>query len=1323
MKLSTHPTHHTSCGSFQKVFLTAFLATLIQFSSVSYAEDSWFFRSEVIPNQSMWGPGSNPINLSLSESYYVNSGIIKGTGIGFDLQMDSGTVSGNVEGKISANYAKIVRGTGSTQVKFNYSGLDNESQINTFFGVKAKVNPRFNVDFPWYTFIPSIDVSLPISAISRSMNNSIDFNGSLGTTTFDTHRMKIVGLNQDWIVAEIGTELGINQRFTFTPESILGKLNYRHEDDETGKNIIVKIPQDGDLGLTFDVDLDKPGRWDFSLKDFTLSENTFSQQFGVYLDLFAGLPPLGTEIRIISDNSTLGGVVDLGDLIRREFSLGFLNHNDDGNETTSDFLGRFSIFVDDSNSPFVSTSGNVSEVISGETNKQITGNLIIGHTNSNSGDMTVYNGGSISNKNGYIGLEAGSNGSSIISGTGSKWENDGDLFVGHTGKGALRVEDSGEVSSNNVIYIGLQTGSEGSVTVTDPGSILKVKNAVGNALLYVGSSGTADLSIQNAATVESDTGAIGSFNWNGGGTGTVTVSGVNSRWNNTARLDIGSNGPGTGTLNIEKGGEVYTGTTYLGSITGIGTEAGSGSLLVTGAGSLFNSSGSLYIGGNESNAKGSGVISVKDNAKLNISQDIKIWDAGILNLDGGSVSTKNFDASAGTFNHNDGSLTVKDGKYTFFGHSDTLVVDGAKEEAHLILDNAVQGEGYFFVDIGGAGNGAGKLTVTGGTSLVANQLLIATAENSKGMVTVDGIGSHIKLNYRGVSIGDRGEGSLLIQNGGVVELVGNVSAGTTVGNYAKGDGNVTVTGQGSKLLNGDGINIGLTGLGVVNIENAGLLTTGKASHLGYIPGILGEVTVSGKDSRWEGSGALYVAKGGTGRLKIEDGGWVSNTNAFIASDTGSIGEVTVEGNASKWISNGSLMIGGTANAGGEGLLTIKDGGLVSVNGNVKLWDTGHLVLNGGELQFNSLDSDLGEISWGKGTMTYLHDRAIDSNITMISGQTLNIRNNLMLGTNSEAILKVDTKSLVNVENTFSIGSKGLLNLAGGELKVGKFALNNGNFNWTSGKLTITKDFSIGEPIIVPGSDVQQQSVTSLNRADLQESFIIPKDATFESQGKMTLEGNGKIILAGGSLMHTNAQLELDGDNSISGEGKILVGSAGLNLGKTGNVIGSGDGLQLFGDLYGSGKVEKTTIAGDVYVGNSPGKIIMDQVKFSSNSTLFMELAGTGEAGVDYDQIIFSGGDLDLAGVTLSLSLLQGFTPLKDNTFQTFDFDLVTIVNTFENILLPELAQNLIWDSSKLYTQGILDVNSVPIPPSLWLMASGLFMILLMGKRNQLTTAK
>ena len=115
----------------------------------------------------------------------------------------------------------------------------------------------------------------------------------------------------------------------------------------------------------------------------------------------------------------------------------------------------------------------------------------------------------------------------------------------------------------------------------------------------------------------------------------------------------------------------------------------------------------------------------------------------------------------------------------------------------------------------------------------------------------------------------------------------------------------------------------------------------------------------------------------------------------------------------------------------------------------------------------------------------------------------------------------------------------------------------------------------------------------------------------------------------------------------------------------------------------------------------------------AGSTL-LELASAGTRGTAYDAI--NAGTLTFGG-TLTVSLLNGFTPTAGNSFDLLNY--TTSSGTFSSLSLPTLTSGLTWNTSTLYTDGILSVSSSAIPePSTYALLLGVSALALAACRRR-----
>ncbi|MCC6124620.1 MAG: PEP-CTERM sorting domain-containing protein [Pirellulales bacterium] len=276
-----------------------------------------------------------------------------------------------------------------------------------------------------------------------------------------------------------------------------------------------------------------------------------------------------------SNNSTLnvvsGGVVTAGTLYSSPTAL-----FGDGIISTKGLVLDGNIYFDSIHGLQQTLSfGN-----GGKLNLNLDGTGFLGTGYEGFGTLRIAEGLSVTSSNGILGYYAGSTGIATVSGLGSEWINDKNLYIGRDGHGLLKIEDGGHVSS----YYGFlgqsaewNSGS-GTVLVTGIGSMW-TSNA-----LYVGFHEKGMLNIEAGGQVSNTHGYLGE-----GGIGTATVIDPGSKWINTVILMVGSTH--IGTLNIINGGEVMANDVIINSLSLLAIDVGRESKLFVnyGSGTLANS--------------------------------------------------------------------------------------------------------------------------------------------------------------------------------------------------------------------------------------------------------------------------------------------------------------------------------------------------------------------------------------------------------------------------------------------------------------------------------------------------------------------------------------------------------------------------------------------------------------------------------------------------------------------------------------------------------------------------------------------------------------
>jgi T5SS/PEP-CTERM-associated repeat protein len=295
----------------------------------------------------------------------------------------------------------------------------------------------------------------------------------------------------------------------------------------------------------------------------------------------------------------------------------------------------------------------------------VSGNLNVGNSGG-WGTLTIADGADVVSGSSIVGNGTSSNtgdsstGAATIDGDGSMWTVQGALRVGHQGgSGTIAIRNGGNASSGLAFIGGVEgkTFSQGSAVIEGAGSrwniateieIGSFKSSVGKmtvrdrgaldsgGTLIVAGAGNGALSVTGGASASSTNGDIGvSFT----GVGDVTVSGADSKWNNTELLRVGV--AGEGQLNILRGGRMTTADAAV--------AFGDGSLanvFVQGANSTWTIAQNLGIGGDAAGdvPGGRGFVTVRSGGQVNVGQDANIYPRGVLRVQGGAVA-----GSFGTF--------------------------------------------------------------------------------------------------------------------------------------------------------------------------------------------------------------------------------------------------------------------------------------------------------------------------------------------------------------------------------------------------------------------------------------------------------------------------------------------------------------------------------------------------------------------------------------------------------------------------------------------------------------------------------------------------
>lgn len=179
---------------------------------------------------------------------------------------------------------------------------------------------------------------------------------------------------------------------------------------------------------------------------------------------------------------------------------------------------------------------------------------------------------------------------------------------------------------------------------------------------------------------------------------------------------------------------------------------------------------------------------------------------------------------------------------------------------------------------------------------------------------------------------------------------------------------------------------------------------------------------------------------------------------------------------------------------------------------------------------------------------------------------------------------------------------------------------------------------------------------------------------FDTNGHtLTVAGAIGQLTAGMPLLKTGAgTLRLNGANTFTGLTTVEAGT----LGGTGSLAGS---LEV-----GNATLAPGASAGLFTIGGG--------LTLAGGSLTLMELGGT-IRGSGYDALDIT-GTFGAAG-TLTVSLIDGFSPVTGSTFNLFNAGSYS--GAFDPVNLPALSAGLVWDSGQLGSAGLISVTGSAVP--------------------------
>ncbi len=599
--------------------------------------------------------------------------------------------------------------------------------------------------------------------------------------------------------------------------------------------------------------------------------------------------------------------------------------------------------------------------------------------------------------------------------------------------------------------------------------------------------------------------------------------------------------------------------------------------------------------------------------------------------------------------------------------------------------------------------GEGVLTINNGGVVTSKYCILGCYTGSIGVATVSGAESRMTIDSS-LSIGLSGSGTLNIENGGVVSsLYCTLGDGFDTGSY--GYATVNISGTNSAWYNDHHLTVGNRGEGHLVISNGGAAynENGKIANL-Y--GFSSDVLVTGEGSIWENCGDFFVGCMGNAVLTIEDGGKVSNIKeGYIAYQSGN-SSATVRGAGSIWDNGDSLYVGGV----GNGVLNIRDEAQVNVEENTFVaYDSignGAIALDNGVLNTGGLIAAPGELN-GVGV---INTTGLVSDIHLIFDQNHGLQQQIIFadGSGQDITINVNQDFTGASRGALGAGCRGDGSLYVGDSQVvrssdgyiGFHPLSNGVVTITGAGSTWNNsgDLNIGYKgkgsllienggSVVSGNDCifgeegEASVIVRGTNSSLNNTYNL--EIGIEGSGTLTVEAGGKV---------TNLSCEM-GDRTgscgmvrVSGVDSIWNNTGDLYIGEFGDgeiIIEDGAKLYhggyrtLIGDRYSS--TSAATVkgiesiwfnSGDLIVGKygcamlcieDGGAVINENdLLINNRSTLNMILTST-------NPLLDIGGDAELDGY-LQVGMVDGSVLNLHDVFTLIDLTdpAATISGSFIN---------------------------------------------------------
>lgn len=444
------------------------------------------------------------------------------------------------------------------------------------------------------------------------------------------------------------------------------------------------------------------------------------------------------------------------------------------------------------------------------------GPMHVGYGKNANGTIAIEGGGQLSVLEGSLGVGLGdppgrSQGHIVVadpdssltcSGTG--WFN-----IGEIGLGTLSISNGATATCAGWTNVAVEPGSEGSVSVTGPGSVLDVE------IFNVGMRDAGTLVVEDSASLEFDELNLGRDVVSSDGQCSITNGGhaegglIRLGWR------------GVGSLSIETGGTLQT----LGGHVGL-SAGSSGLVVLRGAASSASASSFLNVGD-----EGLATVDISEGAVLSVTGWMSL---GVQVLGDGAVTVSDSGSHLGVDvlsvgRWGSGALHVsEEASFSF----DSLVL-GRDTLSSRGETNIAQGGSGIGNSVTVGWEGAGTLTVeTGGRLDVLEDAWIGKVAGSNGSIVVRDSGSALDISHW-LHVGRSGTGTLTVEGAAVAQVGTRIDVAQN-GTVAAAGGSITVgpgtadTTPGRLRIHAAG-RVSGSGTIVANIVNDGIVIPGASA--------------------------------------------------------------------------------------------------------------------------------------------------------------------------------------------------------------------------------------------------------------------------------------------------------------------------------------------------------------------------------------------------------------------------------------------------------------------------------------------------------------